>query len=319
MGYTIKSDIVVPNGYVYRQSALQPGFHQIHMHSTGNPTASVQNERDYLAGHYNAANYTHLVGITNGAVDIRQVMNTNGGAWDVGGDWNWETYAAIEFSEGSIKSQADFNKAYPAYIWLARYLAKQAGITYTIDNLNTIGIKSHNYASATGHGSDHVDPVPFLAKWGVSRDKFNRDLVNGVGNDTVVAPVVKSTSKAVSTSKPATSLSAIQQFKNSGNHFTNTKTFKVDKIAKVNGIWQMINYALAGGTDANWTNNGIPLDIVDNLTRGISPTQVGDVMKFSAGYDNGTIDKYDAATNGVGIVFGKYGIIWFNADAFIKL
>ncbi|MCT4412870.1 lytic exoenzyme target recognition domain-containing protein [Leuconostoc pseudomesenteroides] len=313
MGYTIKSDIVVPNGYVYQQSALQPGFHQIHMHSTGNPTASVQNERDYLAGHYNAANYTHLVGITNGAVDIRQVMNTNGGAWDVGGDWNWETYAAIEFSEGSIKSQADFNKAYPAYIWLARYLAKQAGITYTIDNLNTIGIKSHNYASATGHGSDHVDPIPFLAKWGVSRDKFNRDLVNGVGNDTPVAP------QPVTPSKPATSSSAIQQFKNAGNHFTNTKTFKVDKIAKVNGIWQMINYALAGGTDANWTNNGIPLDIVDNVTRGMSPTQVGDVMKFSAGYDNGTIDKYDTATNGVGIVFGKYGIIWFNADAFIKL
>lgn len=320
MGYTIKEDIVVPNGYVYNVSALQPGFHQIHMHSTGNPTASVQNERDYLAGHYNTANYNYLVGITNGQVDIRHVMNDNGGAWDVGGDWNWETYAAIEFSEG-IQSQADFNKAYPAYIWLARYLAKKAGITYTIDNLNTIGVKSHNYASATGHGSDHVDPIPFLAKWGVSRDKFNRDLVNGVGNDTIIAPVVTPTSNTntSSTSKPATSSSSIQQFKNVGNHFTNTKTFKVDKIAKVNGIWQMINYALAGGTGANWTNNGIPLDIVDNVTRGMSPTQVGDVMKFSSGYDNGTIDKYDTATNGVGIVFGKYGIIWFNADAFIKL
>lgn len=318
MGYTIREDIVVPNGYVYHQSALQPGFHQIHMHSTGNERASVQNERDYLAGHYNAANYNYLVGITNGQVDIRHVMNDNGGAWDVGGDWNWETYAAIEFSEG-IKSQADFNKAYPAYIWLARYLAKQAGITYTIDNLNTVGIKSHNYASATGHGSDHVDPIPFLAKWGVSRDKFNRDLVNGVGDDTIVAPVVKSTSNTNSTSKPASSSSSIQQFKNAGNHFTNTKTFKVDKIAKVNGIWQMINYALAGGKDASWMNNGIPLDIVDNVTRGMSPTQVGDVMKFSSGYDNGTIDKYDTATNGVGIVFGKYGIIWFNADAFINL
>ncbi|MDY5164016.1 lytic exoenzyme target recognition domain-containing protein [Leuconostoc falkenbergense] len=318
MGYTIKEDIVVPNGYVYNVSALQPGFHQIHMHSTGNPTASVQNERDYLAGHYNTANYNYLVGITNGQVDIRHVMNDNGGAWDVGGDWNWETYAAIEFSEG-ILSQADFNKAYPAYIWLARYLAKKAGITYTIDNLNTIGVKSHNYASATGHGSDHVDPIPFLAKWGVSRDKFNRDLVNGVGNDTIVAPVVTPTSNTNSTSKPATGSSAIQQFKNAGNHFTNTKTFKVDKIAQVNGIWQMINYNLAGGKDASWTNNGIPLDIVDNVTRGMSPTQVGDVMKFSRGYDNGTIDKYDTATNGVGIVFGKYGIIWFNADAFIKL
>lgn len=319
MGYTIREDIVVPNGYVYNVSALQPGFHQIHMHSTGNPTASVQNERDYLAGHYNAANYNYLVGITNGQVDIRHLMNDNGGAWDVGGDWNWETYAAIEFSEGSIKSQADFNKAYPAYIWLARYLAKKAGIAYTIDNLNTVGIKSHNYASATGHGSDHVDPIPFLAKWGVSRDKFNRDLVRGVGNDTIVAPVVTKTSNNRPTSKPATNSSAIQQFKNAGNHFTNTKTFRVDKIAKVNGIWQIINYNLAGGRDASWTYNGIPLDILDNLTRGMAPTRVGDVMKFSRGYDNGTIDKYDTATNGVGIVFGKYGIIWFNADAFIKL
>lgn len=180
MAYTIKQDIVVPNRYVYNASQLQPGFHQIHLHSTGNPNSSVQNERDYLAGHYTSANYTHLVGITNGQVDIRQVMNTNGGAWDVGGDWNWETYAAIEFVEGSIKSQSDFNKAYPAYIWLARYLAKQAGIPYTIDNSNISGIKTHNYASATGHGSDHVDPIPFLAKWGVSRDKLNKDIINGV-------------------------------------------------------------------------------------------------------------------------------------------
>lgn len=319
MTYIIKQDIVVPNRYVYNTSQLQPGFHQIHLHSTGNPNSSVQNERDYLAGHYNTANYTHLVGITNGQVDIRQVMNTNGGAWDVGGDWNWETWGAIEFVEGSIKSQADFNKAYPAYIWLARYLAKQAGIPYTIDTPNISGIKTHNYASATGHGSDHVDPIQFLANWGVSRDKLNHDIVYGVGNDS--SPIVAA-SQPVPQSKPAPNQpvsSAIQQFKNAGNHFTNTKTFKVDKIAKVNGIWQMINYNLAGGKDANWTNNGIPLDIADNLTRGMSPTQVGDVMKFSRGYDNGTIDKYDTATNGVGIVFGKYGIIWFNADAFIKL
>ncbi|AFE86321.1 putative lysin [Leuconostoc phage Lmd1] len=180
MAYTIKQDIVVPYQYVYNTSQLQPGFHQIHLHSTGNPNSSVQNERDYLAGHYNLANYTHLVGITNGAVDIRQVMNTNGGAWDVGGDWNWETWGAIEFVEGSIKSQSDFNKAYPAYIWLARYLAKQAGIVYTIDNLNTEGIKTHNYASATGHGSDHVDPIQFLANWGVSRNQLYKDIISGI-------------------------------------------------------------------------------------------------------------------------------------------
>ncbi len=133
----------------------------------------------------------------------------------------------------------------------------------------------------------------------------------------------KTSSQPTTPSKPAPNQpvsSAIQQFKNVGNHFTNTKTFKVDKIAKVNGIWQMINYNLAGGKDANWTSNGIPLAILDNVTRGNNaPSQNGDYMKFAAGYDNGTIDKYDTATNGVGIVFGKYGIIWFNADAFIKL
>ena len=322
MRYTIKQDIVVPNGYVYNVSNLQPGFHQIHLHSTGNPTASVQNERDYLAGHYNGANYTHLVGITNGAVDIRQVMNTNGGAWDLGGDWNWETYGAIEFSEGSIKSQADFNKAYPAYIWLARYLAKQAGITYTIDNLNTIGIKSHNYASATGHGSDHVDPIPFLAKWGVSRNKLNHDIVYGVGNDS--SPIVAPSRPSVPSSKPAVSSNesqAIKDFKAAGNHFTNTKSFKVDKIVKdYDGNYQAISYWLAGGTDADMTLNGIPLAILDNVTRGNNaPSQNGDYMRFAAGYDNGTIDKYDSASNGVGIVFGKYGIIWFNASAFIQL
>lgn len=180
MAYTIKQDIVVPYQYVYNTSQLQPGFHQIHLHSTGNPNSSVQNERDYLAGHYNLANYTHLVGITNGEVDVRQVMHTNGGAWDVGGDWNWETWGAIEFVEGSIKSQADFNKAYPAYIWLARYLAKQAGISYTIDNSNISGIKTHNYASATGHGSDHVDPIQFLANWGISRNQLYKDIISGI-------------------------------------------------------------------------------------------------------------------------------------------
>ncbi|HBP98676.1 lytic exoenzyme target recognition domain-containing protein [Leuconostoc lactis] len=313
MGYTIKEDIVVPNGYVYNVSALQPGFHQIHMHSTGNPTASVQNERDYLAGHYNAANYNYLVGITNGQVDIRHVMNDNSGAWDVGGDWNWQTYAAIEFSEG-IKSQADFNKAYPAYIWLARYLAKKAGITYTIDNLNTVGIKSHNYASATGHGSDHVDPIPFLAKWGVSRDKFNRDLVNGVGDDTTVTPVI------APRPQPVSNTSAIQAFKNAGNAFTATRVFRVDEIKEVNGIWQMINYNLAGGRDFSWTNNGIPLDIVDNVTRGNqAATQIGDLVIFNVNYNNGTIDDYDNASNAVGIKYRNYGEIWFNADAFLKL
>lgn len=315
MAYNIKQDIVVPLNYVKNNSGLVPPFPQVHLHSTGNPRSTVQNERDYLAGHYAEANYTHLVGITNGKVDIRQVMNTNGGAWDVGGDWNWETYAAIEFVEGSIQSQDDFNKAYPAYVWLARYLAKQAGIPYTIDTPNTAGIKTHNYASATGHGSDHVDPIAFLAKWGVSRNKLNADIVKGIGDNS--APV----SAPASAPKPAPApKGAIGKFKVNGNAFTAYNGFRADEIKQVNGIWQAINYDLAGGRDFNWTNNGIPLDILDNVTRGNqAATQVGDTLKFNGNYNHGTIDDYDNASNAVGIKYGNYGEIWFNADAFLKL
>ena len=117
--------------------------------------------------------------------------------------------------------------------------------------------------------------------------------------------------------KPAAS-SAIQQFKNAGNAFTATKTFRVDEIKKVNGIWQAINYDLAGGKQFNWTNNGIPLAILDNVTRGnYRATRVGDIVKFMCGYNYGTIDRYDDASNGVGIIEGRYGMVWYNADSLL--
>lgn len=117
--------------------------------------------------------------------------------------------------------------------------------------------------------------------------------------------------------KPNTS--AIQQFKNAGNRFTAYKSFRVDKIAYVNGMLQAINYDLAGGKDASWTANGIPLAILDNVTRGnYRATQVGDTVKFKAGYNHGTIDRYDNSSNGVGIVEGAYGSIWYNAKALLN-
>lgn len=114
--------------------------------------------------------------------------------------------------------------------------------------------------------------------------------------------------------------SAIQQFQLAGNKFTAYGAFKVDDIKFHNGIWQFVSYQLNGGTDVNWDNNGIPLDIVDNITRGNdAETQVGDTVKFSDAFNNGTIDDYDNATNAVGIYTGGYGRIWYNADAFLKL
>lgn len=320
MNYTIRQDIVVPLNFVKNQMGLVPPFRQVHEHSTGNPRSTVQNERDYLAGHYAGANYTHLVGVTNGQADIRQVMNTNGGAYDVGGDWNWETWAAIELVEGSIKTREDFNIAYHAYIWLTRELSRQAGIPITIDTPDISGVKTHNYASRTGHGSDHVDPIGFLASWGVSYDQFKKDILNGLSDGSNAIVVTKPAPQPAPTKNTQPTSSAIQSFKNAGGVFTAYKPFRVDQIKQVNGIWQMINLGLAGGNDFNWTYNGIPLDIVDNVTRGNQlATQVGDMVVFNKSYNHGTIDDYDNASNAVGIKYGGYGEIWFNADAFIKL
>lgn len=134
-------------------------------------------------------------------------------------------------------------------------------------------------------------------------------------------PVVDSADKVDPVVKPAkpAKVSAIDQFKNAGDRFTAYGTFKVDKIAYVNGMWQAINYDMAGGKDADWTMNGIPLAILDNVTRGnVAPTKVGDTVKFMAGYDNGTIDAYDGASNGAGVVEGRYGMVWYNAGELLK-
>jgi len=123
----------------------------------------------------------------------------------------------------------------------------------------------------------------------------------------------------VAPAKPA-SKGAIGKFKANGNAFTAYNGFRADEIMQVNGIWQAINYDLAGGCNFSWTNNGIPLDILDNVTRGNqAPTRAGDTLKFNGANNQGTIDQYDPASNGVGITYGKYGMVWFDADAFIKL
>ena len=179
MAYIVERNIVVPSGYVQSDSGFVAPFRQIHLHSTANPSAPLDNEAAYLSRNYQNGNYTHLVGENGRVIQVAEVGQS---AFDVGGDWNAETYAAIEFGE-KVTSQADFDKSYKSYIELARDLAKQAGIPLTLDTPDISGIKTHNYASRTGHGSDHTDPIAFLAKWGVSYDKLKHDIENGFSNN----------------------------------------------------------------------------------------------------------------------------------------
>lgn len=251
-------NIVVPGKPAVSAGLARPPFHQVHLHSTGS-VAPNKNFISYLSRSYGNAYYTHLVGEGQAV----QVAETNGGAYDVGGDWNWETYAAIEFNE-NVKTQAEFNRDYNIYISLARQLAKEAGITdFTLDTPGTVGIKTHNYASATGHGSDHVDPLPFLSKWGVSYNKLKHDVKYGLGNEPVT---VSKPSKP--SNKPANNYGL-----NIGAHVQPRwkkseagRIWRFDDVSKQHGIWQG-RERLQAGSGFSWTDNGIPLVLVDLVDR----------------------------------------------------
>lgn len=152
-------------------------YRQVHAHSTGNRNSTAQNEADYMQRkNLNSGFYTHVVG--NGR--IIQTAPTNRGAWDVGGGWNAETYAAVELIE-SHKTKEEFMVDYPIYVDLLRRLAKQAGIPVTLDSADLAGIKTHAYCTThqPNNGSDHVDPYPYLAKWGISKEQFKKDVESG--------------------------------------------------------------------------------------------------------------------------------------------
>lgn len=158
-----------------------PPYIQVHAHSTGNPNSTAQNEADYMQRKdLNSGFYTHVVG--NGR--IIQTAPTNRGAWDVGGGWNAETYAAVEFIE-SHKSKEEFMTDYKIYVQLLRDLAKQAGIPVTLDTADLAGIKTHAYCTThqPNNGSDHMDPYPYLSKWGISKEQFKKDVEKGMSTE----------------------------------------------------------------------------------------------------------------------------------------
>lgn len=160
-------------------------YGQVHAHSTGNPRSTAQNEADYFHNKdINTGFYTHIVG--NGRVI--QLAEVNRGAWDVGGGWNQWGYASVELIE-SHANREEFMRDYRIYCELLYDLAKQAGLPTTVDQGNT-GIITHNYATHNqpNNGSDHVDPIPYLAKWGINLEQFRKDIANAKGNSANVAP-----------------------------------------------------------------------------------------------------------------------------------
>lgn len=163
------------------QIGVQP-YRQVHAHSTGNKYSTAQNEADYhMRRPVDSGFFSHVVG--NGRV--MQVGPVNQGAYDVGGGWNTETYAAVELIE-SHETQEEFLTDYRLYIELLRDLADEAGIPKTLDTDELEGIKTHYYCTYNqpDNDSDHVDPYPYLASWGIGREQFKHDIENGIELET---------------------------------------------------------------------------------------------------------------------------------------
>lgn len=304
----VVNKIVVPGRPAVDNGIAYPPFKQIHLHSSANTKSTMQNEVDFLARNWQNAYYTHLVGIDeNGNAAAWQVAQTNGGAYDIGGDWNWETYAAIEFAE-RIETQEQFNAAYAVYVELARQLAQEAGITdFSLDTGDLAGIKTHNFASKTGHGSDHVDPLPFLAKWGVSYEQLKNDIAGGGS--------FKPTQ--VQSPQPAsTPVNDVQYMKRFGYVVWNGKQFNVDDRGYVNGIWQVISNELAGLEPTpttsleEWTNNGVPMSGVDWSDGTDQSSTNGTRFKFKQ--DRMDIVDYDEPSNGIAVMVDGWKV-WVSA------
>lgn len=177
-----------------RQGLPQVGvlpYGQVHAHSTGNPSSTAQNEADYMQRRpVESGFFSHVVG--NGRVI--QTAPVNRGAYDVAGGWNAWGYAHVELIE-SHKTQAEFDRDYRLYVELLRQLATEAGLPKTLDSGST-GILTHEYCTyhQPNNSSDHVDPYPYLAKWGISRAQFKKDIENGIAG-TPQAPAPTTTKK----------------------------------------------------------------------------------------------------------------------------
>lgn len=268
-------------------------YTQIHAHSTGNPNSTAQNEADYMSRKdINTGFYTHVVG--NGRVI--QVANVNRGAWDVGGGWNYETYAAVELIE-SHKTKAEFERDYKLYVTLLRDLAKQAGLSNNLDT-GTSGIITHAYATAhqPNNASDHVDPYPYLAKWGISKAQFAKDLKNGFSGSTVKASPTPQKSY---------------------------KVYRADDVKFVSGLWQIKCNDLTP-TQFTWIENGIPVAMVNWVDKNGKNITDGKDNQFKKGmYFTFAGDETYITDTGVGgynygyywrkFTFGNFGAVWLSA------
>lgn len=201
------------------------------IHDTGNDNNrglhSGFNEASYMSRNWQNA-YTHAI------VDDEDVyiIGTPGYvAYGAGTVANGRSPMQIELAH--VNSQARFNKSYKKYLEVIKYFANYYKIPLTLDTSSAKGIKSHAWVSQNIWG-DHQDPWGYLAKWGVSKKKFEQDLL-GLN---LKKPVYLRQAKRV---KAKTSVSRYRDlaFKNKVDTFKPGTLFDVESVVNYKKITRL--------------------------------------------------------------------------------
>jgi hypothetical protein len=115
--------------------------------------------------------------------------------------------------------------------------------------------------------------------------------------------------------------SKVDQVLNPGEFFKAKPAYRVDAMKEVNGIWQVVNFSLAGGKDIDWTLNGLGVESVDKVDKAGKKTAnqtlaVGDYFRLHS--DRIKVIDSDDATNAVSFST-RYGDVWVSADTLTEV
>lgn len=155
------------------------------------------------------------------------------------------------------------------------------------------------------HSQVHATACP----GGIDMNKL-RSMAMAIYNGGKVTPV--------STAKSA---NKVDQVLNVGDYFKAKSAYRVDELKLVNGIYQVVNYAFAGGKPINWTLNGIGVESVDKVDSKGNKTAnqtlaVGDYFRLHS--DRIKVVDNDPASNGVAFAT-RYGNVWVSADTLTEV
>lgn len=156
------------------------------VHETANSSATGRNEATYMKRNWRNAYTTDIIG--DRGIDYR-VGEWGYVSW---GALNANPYAPVQIELQHSLDKATFQENYKAYIELIRKACDTFGIPKTLDTSGkwTKGVKSHDWVSKNW-GGDHTDPYGYLAKMGISKAQFAKDIANGLGGNTVNKPSYK--------------------------------------------------------------------------------------------------------------------------------